>query len=108
VILVTTLTTSPLYTQIRIGLNLSFDFYSNLSEEIIISITDAEGKRFTIKFSGFMKSLDTYALHWIKISKVYILNIYTSQKTQNKVSKSAIKNSRLAPLTILLFGVYLY
>ncbi len=66
------------------GLNFSFDFYSNLTEEIIISIADAEGKTVhTQLYRVYEKSLDTYTIALKKeLSRgVYVLNIYTSQKT---------------------------
>lgn len=64
-------------------LDLSFDYYSNISEDIIISISDAEGKTvYTQVITVFEKSLDTYTIALDKeISRgVYVLNIYTSQK----------------------------
>lgn len=65
------------------GFTLSFDYYSNLSENIFISIADAEGKTVhTQSITVYEKSLDTYTinLHRELNRGVYILNIYTSQK----------------------------
>jgi serine protease AprX len=66
-----------------VGLQFSFDFYTNLSEDILISISDAQGKTVheqTIR--TYEKDLHTYtiALNSELARGVYMLNIYTSQK----------------------------
>jgi serine protease AprX len=66
-----------------LGLNISFDYYSNVSEDIIISISDAQGKTVhTQLIKVYEKSLDTYTIGLNKelARGVYILNIYSSQK----------------------------
>ena len=66
-----------------IGLNFSFDFYSNLSEDIIISISNSEGETvYTQVTRVYEKSFGTYTLGLDKelACGIYVLNIYTSQK----------------------------
>lgn len=66
-----------------IGLIISFDYYSNLSEDIIISIANPEGKIvYTQANKVYEKSYNTYTIGFDKeIARgVYVLNIYSSQK----------------------------
>ena len=75
--------TIQVYPNPVVGLTLSFDFYSNLSEEIYISISDAQGKTvYSQTLQVYEKSLDTYTIALDKelARGVYMLNIYTSQK----------------------------
>lgn len=65
------------------GFTIWFDYYSNLTEDIFLSIVDAEGKTVhTQTIKVYEKSLDTYTinLHRELNRGVYVLNIYTSQK----------------------------
>jgi serine protease AprX len=66
-----------------LDLTISFDFYSNLTEEIFINISDASGHIVQEKtFRVYEKSLETYTVGLNKelARGIYVLNIYTSQK----------------------------
>lgn len=71
------------YPNPTLGLNISFDYYSNLTEEIIISITDIQGNTVHNQLERvYEKSLNTYTIGFNKelARGVYILNLYSSQR----------------------------
>lgn len=66
-----------------VSLNFSFDYYSNLTEDIILSICNAEGKTLhTEIIRVYEKSLNTYTIGLeTEIGRgVYVLNLYSSQR----------------------------
>jgi hypothetical protein len=71
------------YPNPTLGLTISFDYYSNLTEEIIISVTDLQGNTVHNQLDRvYEKSLNTYTIGFNKelARGVYILNLYSSQK----------------------------
>lgn len=65
------------------SMQISFDMYTNVSEDMIISISDGEGKVvYNEVMPTYEKSLNTYVLGFNKelARGTYILSIYTSQK----------------------------
>jgi len=65
------------------SMQISFDMYSNISEDMIVSISDTEGKTvYTEVIRTYEKSLNTYVLGFNKelARGTYILSIYTGRK----------------------------